>query len=213
MCIFLLCGCKKLQSSGSKDTNASCVETSVVIDTVKGNNEITDTTSLDSLMESGGYGGGIGGSSVKWERHHFSKILYEIEFLYPGLEDSIIEYIDSIGKRDEYLANADVYKMYIDEYLYDNNLTCVTITPLDIDQDGIDLEKSSSIDGYGYAIIRNRIALVSKSSYTTCTGKNPRQMDFKYYTITYERPEDIWYTIDMIDNEYGLILDLRENRK
>lgn len=211
MYIFLLCGCKGAPSSESKDTNDSCVDTSVVIDTVKENNETTDTTSVDSLAKGGGNNASVGGSSVKRTTHHFSKTLCEIMFLYPGLEDSIIEYIDSIGKRDENLAGADAYKIYIDEYIYDRNLTCVTIIPLDIDQDGIDLVESSSIDGYGYAIIGNRIALVSESPYTTNTGKNPRQMDFKYLNVTYERPEDIWYVIDIIDNEYGLILDLRDN--
>lgn len=210
LCILFLCGCNCPRQTESDDTIDSLTKTSVIIDTAKEFYDIVDTNNVDSLATESdcNINDGDKGGTITW--HHFSKTLYEVEFINRDVEESIIEYIDSVGKRWEDLRDSRVVTISIGPCTYDVDLTAVTIESMDADQDGIDLGESSNISGFGYSVLGERIALVSPSTHTINTGQNPRQMDFKYYTTTSEGLGFLVFGI--VDREYLLTLDLGKNK-
>lgn len=188
VCGVCLWGCTGAGDSGAKDASDSLTEASAIIDSVEDASAIADTIAVDSIdresedsSQSPAYHGN-GKNIFTW--HHITKTLYEVEFTNPKLKQDIANYIDSLAKRDEYIAESPYFDLYIDSIQ-------VLIQTWHSRDDGIDHQEGSVNDSFdwilGYSNIGERIAIVDRSSlFVTGTHKNPLELRFDWYTKTYD---------------------------
>ncbi|MDE7376039.1 MAG: hypothetical protein K2N16_04245 [Muribaculaceae bacterium] len=207
ICGACLWGCTGAVDSATKDANDSIADASASIDSITDASAIADTIAVDSIDgESDGVPEpnlNIWDDDIKITWHHITKTLYEVEFTSPKLKQDIANYIDSLAKRDEYIAESPYFELYIDS-------TDVSIQTRH-GQDGIDCQEGIDNRSFnwilGYSIIGERIAIVSRRSlFVTNTNKNPLELRFDWYTTTHymlEINDEGWCGFDINPEDYN----------